>query len=299
MIDIGIIGAGPAGLAAAIYVQRAGKHAVLFEAQSYGGKIINVQKIANYPAIKEISGYEFATNLYEQAVALGAEVKTARVAGIEDKGDFKVLKTSEGDFETRAVIIATGASNKPLGVDNEEDFLGKGVSYCATCDGAFFKGRDVAVVGGGDTAFEDALFLTNYCNKVYLIHRRDEFKANETTVAELKSKSNVEFVLNSTVQELKGTNKLESIVVVDTDGNRRTIEVAGLFVAVGQAPSNTAFLNVVKLDKVGFIEAEEDCLTNTPGVFVAGDTRTKKVRQLTTACADGAVAALAACSYIK
>ncbi len=299
MIDIGIIGAGPAGLAAAIYVQRAGKHAVLFEAQSYGGKIINVQKIANYPAIKEISGYEFATNLYEQAIALGAEVKTARVAGIEDKGDSKVLKTSEGNYEVRAVIIATGASNKPLGVSNEALYLGKGVSYCATCDGAFFKGRDVAVVGGGDTAFEDALFLTNYCNKVYLIHRRDEFKANETTIAELKNKDNVEFVLNSTVDKLNGTNKLESIEIVDKDGNKRTIEVAGIFIAVGQAPSNTAFENVVSLDKIGFIEAAEDCTTKTPGVFVAGDTRTKKVRQLTTACADGAVAALAACNYIK
>lgn len=295
MIDIGIIGAGPAGLSAAIYAERAGKHAVLFEAQTYGGKIINVFKIANYPAIKEISGFDFATNLYEQALGLGAEVKNAKVVGIEDKGDYKTLKTDEGNFDVRAVIIATGASNKPLGVDNEVDYIGKGVSYCATCDGAFFKGKDVAVVGGGDTAFEDALFLTNYCNKVYLIHRRDEFKAEQSFIDELKKKDNVEFVLNSTVTRLNGESKLESIEV----NNERTIKVEGLFIAVGIVPSNTAFENVVDLDNLGFIVASEDCLTKTSGVFVAGDTRTKGVRQLTTACADGAVAALAACNYIK
>ena len=295
MIDIGIIGAGPAGLSAAIYAERAGKHAVLFEAQTYGGKIINVFKIANYPAIKEISGFDFATNLYEQALGLGAEVKNAKVVGIEDKGDYKTLKTDEGNFDVRAVIIATGASNKPLGVDNEVDYIGKGVSYCATCDGAFFKGKDVAVVGGGDTAFEDALFLTNYCNKVYLIHRRDEFKAEQSFIDELKKKDNVEFVLNSTVTKLNGESKLESIEV----NNERSIKVEGLFIAVGIVPSNTAFENVVDLDNLGFIVAREDCLTKTPGVFVAGDTRTKGVRQLTTACADGAVAALAACNYIK
>ena len=295
MIDIGIIGAGPAGLSAAIYAERAGKHAVLFEAQTYGGKIINVFKIANYPAIKEISGFDFATNLYEQALGLGAEIKNAKVVGIEDKGDYKTLKTDEGNFDVRAVIIATGASNKPLGVDNEVDYIGKGVSYCATCDGAFFKGKDVAVVGGGDTAFEDALFLTNYCNKVYLIHRRDEFKAEQSFIDELKKKDNVEFVLNSTVTKLNGESKLESIEV----NNERSIKVEGLFIAVGIVPSNTAFENVVDLDNLGFIVAREDCLTKTPGVFVAGDTRTKGVRQLTTACADGAVAALAACNYIK
>ena len=295
MIDIGIIGAGPAGLAAAIYAERAGKHAVLFEAQMYGGKIVNVLKVANYPAIKEISGFDFATNLYEQAINLGAELKKAKVVGIEDKGDYKILKTNEGNFDVKAVIIATGASNKPLGVDNEVNYIGKGVSYCATCDGAFFKGKDVAVVGGGDTAFEDALFLTNYCNKVYLIHRRDEFKAEQSFVDELKKKNNIEFILNSTVTKLNGDSKLESIEI----NNDKTIEVAGLFIAVGIIPSNTAFENVVDLDNMGFVVAKEDCITKTPGVFVAGDTRVKNVRQLTTACADGAVAALAACNYIK
>ncbi len=299
MIDILIIGAGPAGLTAAIYAERAGKHAVVYEANNYGGKIINAAEIVNYPGIKNISGFDYATSLYEQAKELGAEVRFAKVFGIEDKGETKLVKTTDGDVEARSVIIATGASNKPLGIARESEFIGKGVSYCATCDGAFFRNRDVAVVGGGDTALEDALFLSSYCSKVYIIHRRDEFKGNQVWLEDLKKKDNVEFIINSNVTKLNGDNLLESIEVTNNVGEVRNINVACLFIAVGQVPGNGAFENIIKLDNAGYIEAGENCLTNVPGIFVAGDTRSKIVRQLTTACADGAVAALAAVNYLR
>ena len=299
MIDILIIGAGPAGLTAAIYAERSGKHAVVYEANNYGGKILNAAEIANYPGIKSISGFDYATSLYEQAKELGAEVRFAKVYGIQNNGDVKIIKTTDGDVEAKAIIIATGASSKPLGLVNESEYIGKGVSYCATCDGAFFRNRDVAVVGGGDTALEDALFLSSYCSKVYLIHRRDEFKGNMALVEDLKKKDNVEFVMNSNVTKLNGDNLLESIEVTNNNGEIKNIEVAGLFIAVGQVPGNGAFSDLIKLDNAGYIEAGEDCLTNIPGIFVAGDTRRKKVRQLTTACADGAVAALAAVNYLR
>ena len=219
--------------------------------------------------------------------------------GIEDKGETKLVKTTDGDVEARSVIIATGASSKALGLANESEYLGKGISYCATCDGAFFANMDVAVVGGGDTALEDALYLSNTCNKVYLIHRRDEFKGNQVWVEDLKKKENVEFILNANVTKLIGDSVLKEIEVTNNLGEVRNIDVACLFIAVGQTPGNGAFENIVNLDEKGYIEAGENCLTNVKGIFVAGDTRSKVVRQLTTACADGAVAALAAVNYIR
>ena len=197
------------------------------------------------------------------------------------------------------IIIATGAKNRHLGLDKEEELTGKGVSYCATCDGAFFKGKDVVVNGGGNTALEDALFLTNYCNKVYIIHRRDAFRGEPQNLEAVKNKDNIEFVLNSTVVELKGDTALEAVVAKDKNtGETREIPVSGLFIAIGQEPDNNAFINVADLDKAGYVSADESCKTKTEGIFVAGDCRTKAVRQLTTAASDGAVAALAACSYI-
>ena len=300
MIDVGIIGAGPAGLSAAIYVQRAGKKAVCFEALTVGGQIVNTPEIANYPGIKKTSGFEFSMGLYEQATELGAEVVYEKVVAIEQKSDNKVLRTEAGkEYECHAVIIATGAKNRHLGLDKEEELTGKGVSYCATCDGAFFKGKDVVVNGGGNTALEDALFLTNYCNKVYIIHRRDAFRGEPQNLEAVKNKDNIEFVLNSTVVELKGDTALEAVVAKDKNtGETREIPVSGLFIAIGQEPDNNAFINVADLDKAGYVSADESCKTKTEGIFVAGDCRTKAVRQLTTAASDGAVAALAACSYI-
>ena len=293
--DVIIVGAGTAGLTAAIYALRAGKTVLLLEGKAYGGQIVNTPDIENYPGIKHISGAEFATGLYEQAADLGAKLRFERVVGIEDKGETKIVRTAKREFEARAVILATGAKNRPLGVAREEELIGRGVSYCATCDGAFFKGMDVAVNGGGNTALEDAAYLSNYCNKVYLIHRRDEFRGDEKDVQALREKENVEFVLNSTVTELVGEERLAGVRVTNkVTGEERAIPVSGLFVAVGQMPENEAFADLVELDAGGYIVGGEDCLTKAPGIYVAGDCRTKSVRQLTTAAADGATAALAA-----
>ena len=300
MHDIIIVGAGVAGLSAAIYGLRAGKSVLLFEEKTYGGQIINTPEIENYPGIKKVSGFEFATNLYEQATELGAEVKYEKVLGIIDNSDKKIVKTDSGEYETKAVILATGAKNRPLGIDREQELIGAGVSYCATCDGAFFRGKDVAVVGGGNTALEDAQFLSNYCNKVYVIHRRDSFRGEIKHVEALKSKPNVEFILDSNVTKLIGEERLEAIEVGNKKtGDKREISVAGVFVAIGQMPDNEAFDELIATDDYGYIEAGEDCKTGTEGIYVAGDCRTKTVRQLTTAAADGAVAALAACEYLQ
>lgn len=300
MHDIIIVGAGVAGLSAAIYGLRAGKSVLLFEEKTYGGQIINTPEIENYPGIKKVSGFEFATNLYEQATELGAEVKYEKVLGIIDNSDKKIVKTDSGEYETKAVILATGAKNRPLGIDREQELIGAGVSYCATCDGAFFRGKDVAVVGGGNTALEDAQFLSDYCNKVYVIHRRDSFRGETKHVDVLKSKPNVEFILDSNVTKLIGEERLEAIEVSNKKtGDKQEISVAGVFVAIGQMPDNEAFDELVATDDYGYIEAGEDCKTGTEGIYVAGDCRTKTVRQLTTAAADGAVAALAACEYLQ
>ena len=297
MTDIIIIGAGTAGLSAAIYALRAGKSVLLMEQLTYGGQIINTPEVENYPGIKSISGFDFAQGLYEQAEALGAELKYEQVTGIED-GQVKKVKTSGGEYECKAIILATGAKNRPLGLDKETEFIGSGISYCATCDGAFFKGRVVAVNGGGNTALEDALFLSNYCKKVYLIHRRDEFRGEVKQVEKLKEKENIEFVLNSTITELLGESELKGVKVHDkVSGEDKDLELDGLFIAIGQMPENAAFAPLIELDKGGYIVAGEDCKTNVEGIFAAGDCRTKTVRQLTTAAADGAVAALAACAY--
>ncbi len=300
MYDVIIVGAGTAGLSAAIYTVRAGKKALVLEAASYGGQIINTPDIENYPGIAHISGFDFATGLYNQAKDLGAEIKFERVTGVETSGDVKTVKTSQNEYQCKAVILATGAKNRPLGLPEEKELIGKGVSYCATCDGMFYRGREVAVNGGGNTALEDAQFLSNYCSKVYLIHRRDEFRADNKEVERLKAKDNVEFVLNSNITKLHSDETgLVSIDVTDKNtGNIRNIEVSGLFVAIGQAPDNHAFDNVAKLDEKGYIEAGEDLKTGWNGIFTAGDCRTKAVRQLATAASDGAVAALAACGYI-
>ncbi|MCR4892485.1 MAG: thioredoxin-disulfide reductase [Lachnospiraceae bacterium] len=299
MTDIIIVGAGTAGLTAAIYALRAGKTVEIFEGQTYGGQIINTPDIENYPGMKHVSGFEFATALYEQATELGAKIVYEKVLSVSDKENHKEVKTDKGSHECKAVILATGAKNRPLGLDKEQEFIGKGVSYCATCDGAFFRGKDVAVAGGGNTAVEDASFLCNYCNKVYIIHRRDQFRAVEKNVDRLREKPNAEFVLNANVTGIIGDNKVEGVEVTDkTSGVKRVIPVSGFFVAIGQMPENGAFGDLVDLDKGGYIVADETCTTRTKGIFTAGDCRTKTVRQLTTAASDGAVAALAAVNYV-
>lgn len=300
MHDIIIVGAGTAGLSAAIYGLRSGKSVLVLEQASYGGQIINTPEIENYPAIQKISGFEFATNLYNQAKNLGAEFAFEKVEGIEDKGQFKEVKTKDKSYEGKTVILATGAKNRRLGVEKEEELVGKGVSYCAICDGMFYRGKVVAVNGGGNTAVENATFLSDYVQKVYVIHRRDEFRADKAEVDRLVAKPNVELVLNSTVKRLESdASGLTGVVVVNKDGEERTLKVDGLFVSIGQAPDNQAFSELVELDGNGYISAGESTLTKTPGIFTAGDCRTKAIRQLATSASDGAVAGLAAVSYIN
>lgn len=298
MYDIIIIGAGPAGLSAAIYGVRAGKRVLVCEKKNYGGQIVNTPEVENYPGIPKISGYEFASNLYHQAVELGAEIAYEKVIRIEDEGIGKKVVTEEHVYDCKTVVIATGARNRELGVERENELLGSGVSYCATCDGMFFRGKDVAVVGGGNTALEDALFLSNYCRKVYLIHRRDEFRGESKLLNALQERDNVEFILKHIVTTLKGEKLLSAITIQETDTKEeKDIPVSGLFIAVGQEPENEAFENLVETDSKGYIVAGETCETKCQGIYTAGDCRTKEVRQLTTATSDGAVAALKACEY--
>ena len=300
MFDLIIVGAGTAGLSAAIYGVRTGKSVLVLEGAAYGGQIINTPEIENYPGIKKISGFEFATNLYNQAKELGAEIRFEKVLSVQEKNGHKIVVTKDKEYEAKAVILATGAKNRNLGIEKEQELVGKGVSYCATCDGMFYRGKVVAVNGGGNTAVEDATFLSEYVEKVYVIHRRDSFRADKAEVDRLVAKKNVELVLNSTIKALESdASGLTGILVVDKDGKERRIQVDGLFVAIGQAPDNEAFRNEVDLDGKGYISAGEDCSTKTAGIFTAGDCRTKAVRQLATAASDGAVAALAAVNYIN
>lgn len=310
MKDVIIIGAGTAGLTAAIYALRAGKSVLVLEQGTYGGQIVNTPKVENYPGIEQISGYEFASGLYRQAEKLGMEYRSEKVTDLrlEDNAEAKeelssasveavnkIVETTEQSYCAKAVILATGAKNRPLGVEGEAEYTGRGISYCATCDGMFFRGKKVAVVGGGNTALEDAAFLSNYCEKVYLIHRRETFRGEEKLVRELQKKDNVEFLLNKTVQALEGEATLQSVILRDKiSGEESRLEISGLFVAIGQIPENEVFAKLVELDENGYILAGEDCRTSVDGIFAAGDCRKKTVRQLTTAAADGAVAALGA-----
>ena len=299
MTDIIIIGAGPAGMTAAIYARRASKTVLVLEAMSYGGQIINTPDIENYPVAAHISGFDFATKVYEQAKELGAEFKFEKAVEIRDNGESKTVVTPKNEYEAKAVIIATGSENRKLGVEGEDKLVGRGVSYCATCDGAFFRNKSVAVVGGGNTALEDALYLADVAEKVYLIHRRDRFRGEDSTVEKLKQRDNVQFVYNSRVTKLNADRRLQSIEVTDKQENVTVIEVSGLFVAVGRVPENQNFASVIELDGAGYAVAAENCRTKTPGVFVAGDNRIKEVRQLVTATADGAVAATEAVRFIN
>lgn len=321
MYDMIIIGAGPAGLSAAIYGVRAGKSVLVLEGKTYGGQIINTPEVENYPGISKMSGFEFAKGLYEQAKNLGAQIKMEKVVSLEKRKSGKrsdmeaaeadentkegrseapvfTVSTSKGSYEGGALILATGAKNRLLGLPGEKEMTGSGVSYCATCDGMFYRDKVVAVNGGGSTALEDALFLSNYCKEVYLIHRRDAFRGEQKLVDALEKRENVKFILNSVVTGLMGEGKLESISIKNKDGEEKTLNIDGLFIAIGQEPETALAKDMVSVDEKGYIRAGEDCRTTVPGVFVAGDCRTKTVRQLTTAAADGAVAALMAVEYL-
>ena len=300
MYDIMIIGAGPAGMSAAIYGLRAGRSVILFEEKAYGGQIVNTPEIENYPGIAKVSGFEFATNLFNQAKDLGAEIVYEKAEKIEKENGVWKIQTGKAEYEGKTVILATGLKRRTLGLEREEAMIGAGVSYCATCDGMFFRNRNVVVVGGGNTALEDAIFLSNYCAKVYLVHRRDSFRGEQKLSSILKEKDNVELVLDSVPVEIQGEPMVTGLKVKNVKTNEeRVLEVSGIFVAVGQIPENENFKEEVQLDDYGYVVANEACTTSQDGLFTAGDCRTKAVRQLTTAAADGAVAALAASKYIE
>ena len=296
IFDIIIIGGGPAGLTAAVYAKRAGKSVLVIEKATFGGQITWSPKVENFPGTVSASGNEIGDMLLTQAMEQGAEVELEEVIALEKSGkDFIVRCETGAEFEGRSIIIATGAKPKPLGIEREEELTGNGICYCAVCDGAFFKNRDVAVNGGGNSALQDALLLSDKCSKVYLIHRRDSFRAEQKLIEALQSRDNVEFVLNSSITELIGDTELEAVRL----DSGREIEVEGLFVAIGHMPDNKIYRDFIDLDVNGYAASLEDCTTRTPGIFVAGDTRNKKIRQVATACADGAVAALAAVDYLR
>ena len=298
MYDIIIIGAGPAGLTAAIYGRRANKKVLVLEALTYGGQIVNTTVIDNYPALPHVTGFDFATNLYNQAIELGAEVKFEKVINIIVDKEKKVI-TDSNEYTTRAIIIATGADRRKLGLENEDKFTGSGISYCATCDGNFFKDKEVAVNGGGNTALTDALYLADICSKVYLIHRRDEFRGSESLVNEVKKRNNIELVLNSKVTKLNGDNHLTSIEITNNDGSTRELPISCLFVAIGQVPVTENFVKLIDVDNNGYAIAGEDMKTKVAGLYVAGDVRKKSLRQLATAISDGAIAATEAIHDIQ
>lgn len=287
MYDLIIVGGGPAGLTAALFALRANKKVLVLEAKYYGGQILNANKIENYPSIELISGYDFATNLYNQVIKMGCEFKIETVTRIEK--DLSVI-TNKDRYESKAVIIATGATHKKLNIENENKFIGKGVSYCSSCDGNFYKDKTVAVIGGGDTALEDALLLSGIAKKVYLIHHNDNIKGEEADLNNLRSKNNVEFLFNTNVTKLNGNDKLENIEI-NENNNIRNIDVDGIFIAIGQEPKNEIFANIVDLDERGYIISKDGVHTNIDGIYIAGDNRQKELRQLTTAVADGSIAA--------
>ena len=298
MYDILIIGGGPAGLTAATYACRAGKSVLVLEKAAFGGQITWSPRVENFPGFVSISGNELGDKLLEQAMEQGAEVELEEITALQQAdGAWRAVCDSGAFYEGRAVILATGAKPRMLGIRREEELVGSGVGYCAVCDGAFYKGKAVAVNGGGNSALQDALLLSESCSKVYLIHRRDSFRSEQKLVEALQARENVEFVLNAAVTELLGAEELSG-VTVEQNGQRREIPVEGLFVAIGHQPDLEAFAPWLKRDKAGYADAGEDCLSPTEGLFVAGDCRKKSVRQLTTAAADGAVAALAACRWL-
>lgn len=296
MYDIIIVGAGPAGLTAALYALRANKKVLIFEAKSYGGQIINASKIENYPGIENISGFEYATALYNQVKNLNGEIKYETVTRVTEN---KEVFTSAGKYEAKAIIIATGSSNRRLNIENEKEYIGKGVSFCATCDGNFFKDKTVAVVGGGQTAIDDVIYLSNIVNKVYLIYRGEKLNEELNNINKLNDISNLEIILNTNVTKIIGEDLLTGIETTDKNNNKNTINVDGLFIAVGQEPKNEIFSNVVDLNERGYIETTYGVHTKTEGIYVAGDTRVKELRQLTTAVADGSIAATIAIKEMK
>lgn len=297
--DVVIVGGGPAGLTAGLYAKRMGKSALIIEGEVFGGQITASPKVENFPSQKSISGNEFAEALLNQVLSLEVQIELDSIKSItRQDGGFK-LTGEYKSYQAGSVILAIGCKHKHLGVDNEEKLVGSGVSYCAVCDGVFFRNKAVAVVGGGNAALQEAVYLSSICEKVYLIHRRDAFRGDESLVKQLQGKANVEMVLDSVITELQGEQKLSAVAIKNVkDGTVREIQLSGVFVAIGQVPNTQIFEGFVALNEGGYVIAAEDCRTSEAGIFTAGDCRVKEVNQLTTAVADGAVSAVNACKYV-
>lgn len=299
MYDMIIIGGGPAGLTAAVYARRANKSVLVIEKASFGGQITYSPKVENIPGFTELSGNEFAEKLVDQALTQGADFESCEVLSVK-KGDTFTVSTDDGnEFEAKALVIATGAKHRLLGLEKEEDFIGEGISFCAVCDGAFYKDKVVGVVGGGNSALQEALLLSDLASKVYVVQNLDVLTGEKKLADQLYSKSNVEIITETVVEKILGDKELAGITVKNTATDEtKDISLDGLFIAIGLVPQNEPFAELISLDARGYADSDENCLTKTDGVFVAGDCRKKNIRQVATAAADGAVAALAACDYI-
>ena len=302
MYDLIIVGSGPAGLSAAVYGSRAGLNLLVLEEKPMsGGQVLNTYEVDNYLGMPGINGFDMGMKFREHVDRMGVVCKTAAVTAVTDRGQSKVVETADGAvYEARTLILATGAEHAMLNIPGEEEYRGKGVSYCATCDGAFFKGRDVAVVGGGDVAVEDAVYLARICRKVYLVHRRESLRAARSLQNKLADCDNVEILWNRTLSAVSGAELVEKITLRQVkDGAEEELPVDGVFIAVGMRPNTKAFLDSVPCDEKGYVLAGEDCVTKVPGIFAAGDLRTKQVRQIITAVADGACAVVSAERYLN
>lgn len=298
MYDIIVIGAGPAGLTAALYARRANKSVLVLEKGAFGGQITFSPRVENIPGFCSVTGNEFAEKMIEQVLEQGADIEPCEVLGIKD-GDIKTVVTDSGEYEARAIVVATGAKHRLPGIENEQKYIGEGISFCAVCDGAFYEGKTVAVLGGGNSALQEAILLSELAEKVYVVQNLDTLTGEQKLRERLFEKKNVEIITGSVITKLHGESELTGITVhtAATDSDR-VIDIDGLFVAIGLIPQNEAFADLMELDSYGYADSGEDCTTKTNGIFVAGDCRKKSTRQVTTAVADGAVAALAACDYV-
>lgn len=300
--DCIIIGGGTAGLTAALYLLRAGKQVTVIEKQAFGGQIVTSDCVENFPTIRRISGMEYADLLVDQVLALGCDVTMEEVLEIQPTEQGFTVRTDSRSYHARGIILATGAKHRSLNLPDEKNWIGKGLSYCAVCDGAFFRDRDVVVVGGGNTAIQSALFLSDVCKQVTVVHRRAQYRAHTHTLQAAQKRDNIRFMTPYVVHKLIGTDDaLQAVELVDPQDPtlRETVRTDGLFVTIGQIPQNEFVRDLVELDAEGYIAAGEDCATSCPGIYVAGDCRTKQLRQLTTAASDGAVAAMALCEYLN